>query len=52
VAFRAEGLPGSVSGPAGCFAAPSFAKPSKLFWAFRRHHWLELPDSVALIEMQ
>jgi hypothetical protein len=52
VAFRAEGLPGAAGVPVGCFADPGFAKPSKLFWASRRHHWLELPDSVALIETQ
>jgi hypothetical protein len=52
VAFCAEGLPGAVGVPAGCFADPDFAKPSKLFWASRRHHWLELPETVALIETQ
>jgi hypothetical protein len=52
VAFRAEGLRGTVGVPVGCFADPSFARPSKLFWASRRHHWLDLPDSIALIETQ
>lgn len=52
VAFRAEGLPGTVGVPVGCFADPSFAKPSKLFWASRRHHWLDLPDDIVLIETQ
>lgn len=52
VAFRAEGLPGVVGVPVGCFADPGFAKPSKLYWASRRHHWLDLPADVALIETQ
>jgi len=52
VAFRAEALPGTVGVPVGCFVDPSFAKPSKLFWASRRHHWLDLPNDIALIETQ
>jgi hypothetical protein len=52
VMFRAEGLPGTVGVAVGCFADPNFTKPSKLFWASRRHHWLELPKDIALIETQ
>jgi hypothetical protein len=52
VLFRAEGLPGTLGVAVGCFADPSFARPSKLFWASRRHHWLELPRSITLIETQ
>jgi len=52
VAFRAEGLPGVVGMPVGCFADPDFAKPSKMFWASRRHRWLDLPDDIAMIETQ
>lgn len=52
VMFRAEGLPGTLGVPVGCFADPSFAKPSKLFWASRRHHWLDLSESIALVETQ
>lgn len=52
VMFRAEGLPGVLGVPVGCFADPSFAKPSKLFWASRRHHWLDLPADIAAIETQ
>jgi hypothetical protein len=52
VLFRAEILPGAVGVPVGCFADPSFAKPSKLFWASRRHHWLELPEDIALVDTQ
>jgi hypothetical protein len=52
VAFRAEGLPGMLGVPVGCFADPAFARPTKLFWASRRHHWLDLPEGIALIETQ
>jgi hypothetical protein len=52
VMFRAEGLPGAIGVAVGCFADPNFAKPSKLFWASRRHHWLDLPKDIALIETQ
>lgn len=52
VAFRAEGLPGVIGVPVGCFADPEFAKPSKMFWASRQHHWLDLPEDIALIDTQ
>lgn len=52
VMFRAEGLPGVLGVPVGCFADPSFAKPTKLFWASRRHHWLDLPQGFAPVETQ
>ena len=52
VLFRAEGLPGTLGVPVGCFADPTFARPSKLFWASRRHHWLDLPKDISLIDRQ
>jgi hypothetical protein len=52
VAFRAEGLPGMLGVPVGCFADPNFAQPSTLFWASRRHHWLELPAGTTPVETQ
>ncbi len=52
VLFRAEGLPGTLGVPVGCFADPSFARPSKLFWASRRHQWLDLPKGISLIDTQ
>jgi hypothetical protein len=52
VLFRTEGLPGTVGVPVGCFADPGFAKPSKLFWAARRHHWLDLPKNIVSIDTQ
>jgi hypothetical protein len=52
VMFSAEGLPGVVGVPVGCFADPSFARPSKMFWASRRHRWLDLPAEISLIDTQ
>jgi hypothetical protein len=52
VLFRAEGLPGMLGVAVGCFANPNFAKPTKLFWASRRHHWLDLAKGIALIDTQ
>jgi len=52
VLFRAEGLRGTVGVPVGCFADPKFAKPSKLFWASRRHHWLGLPNDFKMADTQ
>jgi len=45
-------LPGTLGVPVGCFADPSFAKPSKLFQASRRYHWLDLPKDIAIVETQ
>jgi hypothetical protein len=52
VLFRAEGLPGTLGVPVGCFADPHFARPTKLFWASRRHRWLDLPEGIPLIDTQ
>lgn len=52
VMFRAEGLPGAVGVSVGCFADPDFAKPSKLYWASRRHRWLEPPSGVEPLDTQ
>jgi hypothetical protein len=52
VYFRAEAAPGMVGIPAGCFADPDFPKPKLLVWASRRHHWLELPEDITLLDTQ
>jgi hypothetical protein len=52
VFFRAEGLPGMVGIAAGCFADSKFAEPARLFWASRRHGWLDFGTSIPLIETQ
>ena len=52
VFFHAEGLPGVVGIAAGCFADPDFTKPSRIYWASRHHHWLDLPASIAREDTQ
>lgn len=52
VFFRSEGLPGMVGVAVGCFAESSFAKPERLFWASRRHRWLDLGEVIAMLETQ
>ncbi|MET1029319.1 MAG: GFA family protein [Dongiaceae bacterium] len=52
VYFRGEGLPGLLGIGVGCFAEPDFAKPGRLYWASRRHHWLDLPEDVELLPTQ
>jgi hypothetical protein len=49
---RLEVLPGIIGVAVGCFADPGFDKPGNLFWASRRHHWLELPAAVEPVETQ
>jgi hypothetical protein len=50
--FRVEAYPGIIGIPVGCFADPDFARPERLYWASRRHRWLQFPDSIELIETQ
>jgi hypothetical protein len=52
VFFRAEALPGMVGVAVGCFADPDFEKPRRLFWASKRHCWLDLGEDVPLLETQ
>ncbi|MEM7223143.1 MAG: GFA family protein [Pseudomonadota bacterium] len=52
VLSRAEHGPGTVGIPVGCFADPTFAPPEKLVWAVRRHHWLELPEAIEIVERE
>jgi hypothetical protein len=52
VFFRAEGLPGMVGVAAGCFGDPNFMRPKRLFWASRRHRWLDLAEGIAVLETQ
>jgi hypothetical protein len=52
VFFRGEGLPGLVGVRVGCFAEPGFTKPSRLYWASRKHAWLELGDDVPAVDTQ
>lgn len=52
VFFHAQGLPGLIGVPVGCFAAPEFTKPSRLYWASRKHAWLDLGDDIPTVETQ
>jgi len=52
VFWRAEALPGITGISVGCFADPHFAKPEKLYWASRRHAWLNFPEGVERLERQ
>jgi hypothetical protein len=49
---RLEALPGLVGVSVGCFADPDFEKPEKLFWASRRHRWLDVPATIEAVETQ
>jgi hypothetical protein len=49
---RLEVLPNILCVSAGCFNDRDFPAPAKLYWSSRRHHWLELPAGVELIETQ
>ncbi len=46
VIYRLELLPGTIGVSVGCFADPDFAKPKELYWAERRHHWLQFPEGI------
>ena len=52
VIYRMEFSPESLVVPVGCFADPDFAKPEGLYWASRRHHWLQFPDDIRSVETQ
>ncbi len=49
---RAEFSPKTIGVAVGCFADPNFAKPEGLYWASRRHHWLQFPEDIELVESQ
>ncbi len=52
VCYRLEISPEVIGVSAGCFTDPDFAKPEKLYWAARRHRWLEFPEGIELVEIQ
>jgi len=52
VCFRVQAWPGLIGIPVGCFADPDFAPPATLYWAARRHHWLMVPEGIAVVETQ
>ena len=52
VCFRMEAWPTVMGVYIGCFADPDFARPTRLYWAARRHRWLTFPDDIAVMETQ
>ena len=36
--------------PIGTIADPSFAAPTRAVWTKRKHHWVEIPESVESFE--
>jgi hypothetical protein len=52
VICRLEALPGIVGVSVGCFNAPDFPGPGRLYWNSRRHQWLELPIGIERVDTQ
>ncbi len=52
VFYRSEHSPGTIGVAVGCYADPDFAKPERLYWASRHHHWLLFPEGIELVETQ
>lgn len=52
VFFRSQGLPGMIGIAVGCLSDRDFPKPNRVFWASRRHRWLEWPADIPLIDTQ
>lgn len=52
VFVRMEALPGTIAVSAGCFADPTFEKPTRLYWTSRRHDWLATPEGVEPVARQ
>jgi hypothetical protein len=49
---RLEALPNVVCVSVGCFSAPDFPAPGRLYWNSKRHHWLDLPSGIERVETQ
>jgi hypothetical protein len=52
VFFYSEGMPGLMGIPVGALGDPDIPKPKRVYWASRRHRWLELPADIEQIETQ
>ena len=50
--WRVEAFPGMIGISAGCFADPDYPAPRRLFWAAKRHRWLEPPTGVKVFDAQ
>ncbi len=49
---RSEVSPGTIGVAVGCYADPDFAKPERVYWSSRRHHWLLFPEGTELLETE
>jgi len=53
VFFYSEGFGDALIGiTVGSLSDQEFAKPNRAYWTSRRHHWLELPADIEMIETQ
>jgi len=53
VFFRSEGFGDAMIGiTVGSLSDQDFHKPKRIYWASRRHRWLELPADIPLIDTQ
>ena len=52
VFFYSEGMPGLMGIPVGALGDPDTPKPTRVYWASRRHRWLTLPADIEQIETQ
>jgi len=53
VFFYGEGFGDGLIGiPVGGLSDQDFAKPARLYWASRRHRWLDLPADIPHIDTQ
>ena len=52
VLFLSEGLPGMTGIAVGCFTDADFPKPRRMYWASRKHAWLDVPEGVEPVETQ
>jgi hypothetical protein len=49
---RSEISPETIGVAVGCYADPDFAKPERVYWNSRRHHWLQFPEGTELLETE
>ncbi len=52
VFFHSEAMPGLIGIPVGCLSESEFPRPARHYWSSRKHHWLELPADILLIDTQ
>jgi len=52
VFFTAQGFPDYIGLNVGAMDEPDFEAPRRMYWASRRHRWLDVPDGVEEVETQ